>query len=97
MKSFRIKSKLFRYYSEKASWYFLPIDKEIADSIKVLSIRRGFGSVRVTVTIGETLFATSIFPDSRSKGFLLPVKKSVRDKENIDDGDIVEFVIDLSV
>ncbi len=38
----------------------------------------GFGSIRVTARIGETAWATSVFPDKASGGWVLPVKKAVR-------------------
>jgi hypothetical protein len=45
--------------------------------------------VRVHVRIGETVWATSVFPEKVSGSYLLPVKKAVRDREGIDDGDTV--------
>ena len=59
--------------------------------------RRGFGSVPVSVTIGETNWDTSIFPDSKSGTFILPVKAKVRKDEDIEAGETVEFEIEVRV
>ena len=40
--------------------------------------RKGFGALRVTASIGETTWTTSIFPAAKLKSYLLPVKASVR-------------------
>jgi hypothetical protein len=57
--------------------------------------KRGFGSVRVVVTIGETTWNTSIFPDTANESFALPIKKQVRVREGIDEGDVVEVHLEL--
>ena len=70
---------------------------EVADEIREVALqRRGFGSVRVTATIGGTSWSTSVFPEQATKGFLLPVKKSVRDAEALDDGAVVAVELRLA-
>ncbi len=49
--------------------------------------RRGWGSIRVTATIGETSWQTSMFPSKESGGYLLPVKAAVRKAEGLTAGD----------
>ena len=71
-------------YQSKAAWYFLTVPKEDADHIKHFVPRRnGFGSVKVSARIGETQWQTSIFPDSKSGGFFLPIKAAVRKAEDL--------------
>ena len=55
--------------------------------------RRGWGSVRVLVTLGSSTWNTSIFPDKRSGTYILPLKASVRRTEGVFDGDVVTFTI----
>ncbi len=57
--------------------------------------KRGFGSVRVLVTIGSTTWKTSIFPDTKSRSYVLPIKKDVRKKENIEAGSKIVVSISL--
>jgi Domain of unknown function (DUF1905) len=86
-----------------ASWHFITIDGEAGDAIKATSIMRrlegnrsrGFGSMKVTATIGGTSWATSIFPAKDVGGWMLPVKAAVRKAEGIAAGDIVK--VGLSV
>ena len=56
--------------------------------------RRGFGSVKVTVSLGESRWQTSLFPNKDGSWFL-PVKKPVRVAEGLDYGDEVEVSLDL--
>ncbi|MFZ0161621.1 MAG: DUF1905 domain-containing protein [Kineosporiaceae bacterium] len=56
-------------------WHFVTVPEEISEDIHDLTagLRRGFGSVRVAVTVGDTSWRTSVFPDSTSGTFLLPM------------------------
>jgi hypothetical protein len=47
------------------------------------------------VTIGQTVWKTSIFPDSKSGSYLLPLKAEVRKKEKIGVGDTLTFSIEI--
>lgn len=87
---FRVKTKLWKYHTEKAAWHFLTIDKALARKIKAAKIpkSKGWGSIRVRVTIGKTSWPTSIFPTKEGE-YYLPVKASVRKKEGVKDGDMV--------
>lgn len=96
MSGYRFVADLWRY-SGQAAWYFVTLPHEIADEIDEITAdsRRGFGSVRVRVTVGATTWATSIFPDTTSESFVLPVKKEVRTAEGLDDGSPVEVRLTL--
>ena len=48
----------------------------------------GWGMIPVTAHIGDTDYATSLFP--KNGGYLVPVKDAVRDAEAVDDGDVVD-------
>ena len=63
----------------------MSLPSEYYDTLKEISAgpKRGFGSLRVEATIGSTTWKTSIFPDSKSATFLLPIKKDVRTNEHI--------------
>jgi hypothetical protein len=49
-----------------------------------------------SISIGQIKWQTSIFPDSKSKGYLLPIKKSVRIAAKIFEGQVVDFEIEIS-
>ena len=81
---------------------FLRIPPEAAEAIVgheferrlEMGKRRGFGSVKVTVTLGDSRWQTSLFPNKDGSWFL-PVKKPVRLAEEIAEGDevTVELVL----
>jgi len=93
---YRFRGALWMHTGEGA-WHFVTLPLEIADEIDELTTtsRAGFGSVPVTVTVGETTWQTSIFPDRKAASYLLPVKKQVRAREGIDDGDDLEIELVL--
>lgn len=79
---------------EKATWHFITVPKGESETIKSkIKVRRGFGSVKVEVTVGDVVWNTSIFPDSRSGTYVLPVKSSVRRAEGLYSGDSVNVSI----
>ncbi|MBN8817156.1 MAG: DUF1905 domain-containing protein [Sphingomonas sp.] len=89
--------------STAGAWYFLTIEGEAADAIRVAALtgqwidrgKGGFGSAKVTATIGETGWRTSVFPHKASGGWLLPVKKAVRQAEGLNEGDRVRVRLTL--
>lgn len=72
-----------------AAWYFLTLPHGVSDEIEEITApnRSGFGSVRVEVAIGGSTWRTSLFPDTRAGAYVLPVKRAIRDAEELDDGD----------
>ena len=81
-------------YSGPTSWHFITLPNDFADEIKFFKHQRaGFGSVRVRVTVGESVWKTSIFPDKNSGSFLLPVKAEIRKKEQLAVDDMVTLTI----
>lgn len=79
------------------AWHFLTIDGEVADAIRATAPGRSaaWGSVYVTVTIGDTRWQTSVFPSKDAGGYLLPVKTSVRKAEKLSEGDVVTVQLTL--
>jgi uncharacterized protein DUF1905 len=75
------------------AWYFITLPFDAADEIRATQERRGFGSVRVSATIGDSTWDTSVFPDTRTSSYLLPVKAAVRTRQGIDEGDVVAVTI----
>lgn len=71
----------------KGAWHFITIEKDQAKDIKkdYHWPQRGFGSIPVKVTLRKTSWQTSIFPEKEGM-YILPIKKEVRLKENIQIG-----------
>ena len=91
---FRFTSAVYRWDARAAdSWYFVDVPQEQSDEIRDRPrMPRGFGSVRVRVTVGGTTWRTSIFPGRER--YALPLKKSVRSAEDLEEGDEVEVLIE---
>lgn len=74
-------------WSSRADWYFVTLPPEASADIREIPLPpRGFGSVRVQVAVGATTWTTSIFPDSKAGGYVLPIKKAVRVAEGLTEG-----------
>jgi len=89
----------------KGSWHFLTIGGEVAEAMRTAALmnrlelglpkKRGWGAVKVQAVIGDTVWKTSVFPESDGDGFLLPVKAAVRKAESLAVGDMVSVQLEL--
>jgi hypothetical protein len=91
----RFTAELWRWDAQDG-WFFVTLTEEATELVRDQPVPpRGFGSVRVEVTAvspaGETTWRTSVFPDSRSGRFVLPVKRAVRQEHDLDEGDVVDL------
>lgn len=93
--AFEFSSELFVWQGGQASWYFIRVpvgpSQELREQMEGLT--NGFGSIRVEVAVEESVWRTSLFPDSSSNTYLLPVKKQVRRAAEIEEGDVVDVSI----
>lgn len=98
-KVFKITAKVWLYPSETASWHFLTIPRNESQTIKSTfgSLAKGWGSLPVSVKIGKTTWTTSIFLDSKSGTYILPLKALVRKQEGICEGDTVTCTITIAI
>ncbi|MFB9832538.1 DUF1905 domain-containing protein [Actinoallomurus acaciae] len=78
------------------TWTFVSLPAEESDEIRDLTAgaRRGFGSLRVRVSVGGSTWTTSIFPDG-TRGYVLPIKRAVRTAEALDVGDVATVTVEL--
>ncbi len=94
--SFRFEAELWESATEGTTWVFVSLPTERADDIADLVPKRpGFGSVRVEVTVGSTVWRTSLFPDSKSGTYVLPVKRAVRVAETLEVGDVADIALSV--
>lgn len=94
--NYSFKAKVWIYPSP-AAWFFVNVPKKTSNelSLRFSEFKRGWGSLPVKVTVGKTSWNTSIFPDSRSGTYLLPLKAEVRKKEGIEQDMQVKISIEL--
>jgi hypothetical protein len=94
--SYSFEAELWLYPGE-AGWHFVTLPPDIADDIRVRTAGAGtaFGSIKVTAKVGEHSWQTSLFRDTKSDSYLLPVKKEIRNKAQVGAGDGIS--VQLSV
>lgn len=95
---YKIKARVWLYPGGTAAWHFLTIPKKESAKIKKEfgAHAKGWGSLPVRVTIGETSWNTSIFPDKKAGAYLLPLKAAVRKKEALFAGDTIALSFSIT-
>lgn len=96
---------LWRWTSDKgpAAWHFVTISGDAGEEISAheamhrleMGKGRGFGSVKVKASIGDSDWNTSAFPSKSEDGWLLPVKAAIRKAEKLAEGDEVSVRLEL--
>ena len=86
-------------YPGMAGWHFITIPEDVSEEIqdRFGDQKRGWGSLPVEVTIGTTTWKTSIFPDTKTKAYVLPIKAEVRKKEGITADTSVTLLLEIRV
>ena len=84
-------------YPGKAAWHFANLSAKQSSHIRKLfgAEAAAWGSLPVTVRIGETEWKTSIFPSKKSASYLFAIKAEVRKKEHIRVGDTITAVVQI--
>ncbi len=95
MTTLRFTADLWRWEA-RTEWFFVTVEPDASARIReVPRAPRGFGSVRVRATVGATSWTTSVFPDARRGAYVLPVKRAVRQAEDLDEGDPADVVLEV--
>lgn len=90
----RFTAELWRWEAAQDAWFFVTLPEDVSALVRERPRpRRGFGSVRVEATVGGTTWRTSVFPDSTSGRYVLPVKKAVRTAEDLEEGEPVDVTL----
>jgi hypothetical protein len=86
-------AELYLWEARVDSWVFANLPEEVADEIEDAAPepRRGFGAVRVEVTVGSSTWHTSVFPSKQDATFVLPVKKAILKAESLAVGESIRI------
>lgn len=86
-------------YPRMAGWHFVTLPQDIAEDIKetFADKKRGWGSIPVSITINNSTWKTSIFPDKQTQSYVFPLKADIRKKEHITEGSTVTSEITIIV
>ncbi|WP_402464094.1 DUF1905 domain-containing protein [Isoptericola aurantiacus] len=77
------------------AWWFVTVPPDESDLMDDLPLPpRGFGSIRVRVTVGATTWQTSVFPSKEQQCYVLPMKRSVRRAEGLEPGAPVRVTLE---
>ena len=90
----KFKGKVW-YWRGPAPWFFITVPEEQSRDLKAVLklVTYGWGMIPVDARIGKTAWKTSMFPkDGR---YIVPIKTSVRQAENIEEGDTVSIQIEV--
>ena len=98
MRPLEFEAELWLWDARRAdTWTFVSVPPELSEEIRDQAAAlppAGFGSVRVTVTIGSSTWQTSVFPSGDGR-YDLPVKKAVRRVERVESGDRVRVRLEV--
>lgn len=94
---YTLTGKIWIYPAAHAAWHFVSLPKKEAAKIKERFSRnaRGWGSLPVSVTLGKTTWETSLFPEKKTGTYILPLKKKVRQAEDVFEGETITFHITI--
>lgn len=94
--SYSFKAKLWKH-DGPSGWFFVSVP--IATSKRIrrshLSSEEGWGRLKTKATIGRTSWQTAVWFDSKRGRYLLPVKKTIREKEGIKPNKTVSVQLEL--
>lgn len=88
----KFKAKVWLYNGD-GGWHFVSLPKKLSKDIKKVfsGVAKPFGSLKVKAMIGATAWESSLFPDNKRNCYLLPIKKSIRQKEKIRENDVIQI------
>lgn len=89
---FLFSGKLWAHMGMSGNWHFISLPKKDAAVVKKVfgGLARGWGSLRIRATIGNSSWTTSIFPDAKRGTYLLPIKAGVRKSEALEAGRVAQ-------
>ena len=81
------------FWKGPSPWHFLTIGAAESAAVRTMvhTVTYGWGMVPCEVTIGETTFTTSLWP--KDETYIVPLKKAIRDREDIEVGDVITAII----
>ena len=95
-RDYTVRTKVWRWKGN-GGWHFatLPVKQAAEIRRRFGASARGWGSIKVRITIGDTEWATSLFPASKTKSYLFAIKADVRKAEAIGDGDTITATLHI--
>lgn len=83
--TYRMRARVWRWPGENG-WHFITLPREMSAQIRE---HYGKGMIPIHATVKKATWDTSLFPHKESHGYLLSIKKAVREKEGVYEGDMI--------
>ncbi len=92
----KIKGKVFVWPGD-AGWHFVGLDKKTSSEIKQKYKNKiyGAGFIKIKASIGKSIWTTALFPYKTQEIYLLSIKKQIRKKEGVFQGDHLNIVFEI--
>lgn len=83
------------YWRGPAPYHFVTVPAKECSDLKAISalVTYGWGMIPVVARVGATEWKTSLFP--KNGLYLVPIKDSVRNAENLAEGDTVTVQLEV--
>ena len=83
------------FWRGPAPWYFVTVPPEQFEDLQAASslVTYGWGMIPVYACVGKTTWQTSLFPKNGS--YIVPLKTTVRQAENIAEGSRITVSLEL--
>ncbi len=88
-KTFHIQKKVWVWPGNISAWHFIYVDGTEKEYIEKHGNKSKNGLIRIEATIGKTTWQTSLLPFKKDNTYLIALKKQVREKEQIIEGDMI--------
>ncbi len=103
METLELTTPLVRWQGERGTYHLVTFKGDAAEQVAMharlrrleLGARRGFGSVKIFATIGDTRWSTSLFPQDKSTEWILLVSRKVMAREGLAADDAVTVKLEL--
>jgi len=85
------------FWRGPAPWYFVTVPEQQSRDLKAISgiVTYGWGMIPVSARIGNSRWQTSLF--EKDELYIVPIKASIRQREDLDLGDQVTIQLEISL
>jgi len=85
------------FWKGPAPWYFVTVPDQQSRDLKAISgiVTYGWGMIPVSARIGNSRWQTSLF--EKDERYIVPIKASIRQREDLDLGDQVTIQLEISL
>lgn len=85
------------FWRGPAPWHFITVPEQQSRDLKAISaiVTYGWGMIPVSVRIGNSRWQTALF--EKDERYIVPIKASIRQREDLELGDQVTIQLEVSL